>query len=98
VTRVVLPQHLRTLAGVDGEVDLEIRGDPTAKSVIDAIEARFPVLEGTIRDQHTKRRRPYVRYYAAGLDLSHEPEDNPLPAPVAAGDEPFIVLGAISGG
>jgi sulfur-carrier protein len=98
VIRVVLPHHLRTLARVDGEVELEITGPVTSRAVIDALEARYPMLRGTIRDHATRRRRAYVRYYACQQDLSHEPCDAPLPGAVAAGVEPFIVLGAISGG
>jgi sulfur-carrier protein len=98
VIRVVLPQHLRTLARVDGEVELEIAEPVTSRAVIDALEARYPMLRGTIRDHATRRRRAYVRYYACQRDLSHEPCDAPLPEAVAAGVEPFIVLGAISGG
>jgi len=98
VTRVTLPAHLRKLAGVDGEVELNIAGEVTTCSILDALEERYPVLCGTIRDQRTRRRRPYVRYYAARQDLSHDADDEPLPSEVAEGKEPFIVLGAISGG
>jgi molybdopterin synthase sulfur carrier subunit len=96
--RVVLPAHLRTLARVDGEVQLEVAGPATQGSVLDALEARFPALRGTIRDQVTRRRRPFVRFYACERDLSHEPPDAPLPNAVAAGTEPFLVVGAVAGG
>lgn len=98
MTRVALPAHLRNLARVEGDVEVDVLGKTTAGAVLDALEARYPVLCGTIRDQRTGRRRPYVRYYAAGRDLSHEPDDVPLPDSVTQGEEPFIVLGAISGG
>lgn len=96
--RVVLPAHLRTLAGVRGEVDVLVDGDVTQRSVLDALEARFPTLGGTVRDRATGHRRPFVRFFACEEDLSHEPPDAPLPDAVAAGREPFIVLGAIAGG
>jgi len=99
--RVVLPAHLRTLAGVTGEVRLSVPCPPeslTTAAVLDAVEARYPVLLGTIRDAATGRRRPFVRYFACEEDLSHEPAGAPLPAEVAAGKEPFIVLGAMAGG
>jgi sulfur-carrier protein len=96
--RVVLPHHLRTLAQVDGEVELEPAGDATLRSVLDALEARFPVLRGTIRDHASGERRPFLRFYACEEDLSHEPPDTPLPAAVARGAEPFLVVGAIAGG
>lgn len=96
--RVVLPQHLRTLARVDGEVELEVVGPATPGSVLDALEARFPVLRGTIRDHDTRKRRPFVRFYACQEDLSHEPSDTPLPEAVLAGREPFLVVGAMAGG
>lgn len=96
--RVVLPQHLRTLARVDGEVQLEIDGPVTQRLVLDALEARYPVLRGTIRDRVTQRRRPFVRFFACEQDLSHEPPDAPLPDAVAMGAEPFLVVGAIAGG
>ncbi len=96
--RVVLPQHLRTLARVDGEVELEVVGPATPGSVLDALEARFPVLRGTIRDHDTRKRRPFVRFYACQEDLSHEPPDTPLPEAVLAGREPFLVVGAMAGG
>jgi molybdopterin synthase sulfur carrier subunit len=98
VIRVVLPAHLRTLAGVDGQVEVEV-GDPvTQRRVLDALEASFPPLRGTIRDQATQRRRPFVRFYACEQDLSHEEPDAPLPQPVAAGVEPLLIVGAIAGG
>ena len=96
--RVVLPVHLRTLARVDGEVDVEVRGDPTARSVLDALEERYPALRGTIRDHATGERRPFLRYFAAGSDISHDPQDAPLPEAVASGVEVFCVIGAIAGG
>ena len=96
--RVVIPPHLRTLARVSGEVELEVADPPTPASVLDALEARFPMLRGTIRDHTTHDRRPFIRYFACNEDLSHDPPDTPLPAPVASGAEPFIVLGAIAGG
>lgn len=96
--RVVLPQHLRTLARVDGEVELEVVSPVTLGRVLDALEARFPVLRGTIRDHDTHRRRPFVRFYACQEDLSHEPPDTPLPEAVLAGREPFLVVGAMAGG
>jgi molybdopterin converting factor small subunit len=96
--RVVLPAHLRTLAQVDGEVKLEVAGPATQRSVLDALEARYPMLRGTIRDHGTQRRRPFVRFFACSEDLSHEPADAPLPDAVAAGAEPFVVLGAMAGG
>lgn len=96
--RVVLPFHLRTLARIDGEVELEVEGLATQGSVIDALEARYPVLRGTIRDQVTHERRAFVRFFACEQDLSHEPADTPLPEAVASGAEPFLVIGAIAGG
>ena len=96
--RVVLPTHLRTLAKLDGEVKLDIEGPITQRSVLDALEDRYPVLRGTIRDHVTKQRRPFVRFFACEEDLSHEPQDAPLPDPVASGAEPFLVVGAIAGG
>jgi molybdopterin synthase sulfur carrier subunit len=96
--RVVLPAHLRTLAHVDGEVKLEVDGPVTQRSVLDALEARYPMLRGTIRDQVTQQRRPYVRFFACEQDLSHDPPDTPLPAAVAAAEEPLLVIGAIAGG
>jgi molybdopterin synthase sulfur carrier subunit len=96
--RVVLPAHLRTLAGVRGEVSVAVVGAVTQRSVLDALEARFPTLGGTIRDRATDRRRPFLRFFACSEDLSFEPPDSVLPDEVASGREPFIVLGAISGG
>jgi hypothetical protein len=96
--RVVLPQHLRTLAQVDREVHLDVNGAATIGAVIDAIEAQYPMLRGTIRDHYTGKRRPMVRYYCCEEDISHEPPDTPLPEAVVAGREPFIVLGAMAGG
>jgi molybdopterin synthase sulfur carrier subunit len=96
--RVVLPTHLRTLARIDDEVQLEIEGQITQRSVLDALEARYPVLCGTIRNHVTKQRRPFVRFFACEQDLSLEPPDVPLPDAVASGAEPFLVVGAIAGG
>ena len=96
--RVVLPQHLRTLARVHGEVQLQVDGPVTQRSVLDALEAHYPVLRGTIRDHVTQRRRPFVRFFACEQDLSHELPDAPLPDAVAMGAEPFLVVGAIAGG
>jgi len=98
VIRVVLPTHLRRLAQVDGEVQLQVDGPVTQGSVLDALEARYPVLRGTIRDHGTLRRRPFVRFFACEEDLSHEPADAPLPDEVATGREPFVVVGAMAGG
>ncbi len=96
--RVVLPAHLRTLARVSGEVSLEIDGAVTQRSVLDALEARYPMLSGTLRDHVTLERRAFVRFFACGEDLSHESPDAPLPDEVATGKEPFLVVGAIAGG
>jgi hypothetical protein len=96
--RVVLPKHLRTLANVDGEVQLEVPGPVTQGAVLDALEARYPVLRGTIRDHATKRRRDFIRFFACEEDLSHEPADAPLPEAVVSGKEPFMVVGAMAGG
>jgi molybdopterin converting factor small subunit len=96
--RVELPAHLRTLARVDGEVALEVPGAVTQRAVLDALEQRFPVLRGAIRDHGTLKRRPMVRYFACAQDVSHEPPDAALPEAVARGEEPFIVLGALAGG
>ncbi len=96
--RVVLPAHLRTLARVDGDVQLEVEGPVTRQSVLDALEARYPMLCGTIRDHTTQQRRPFLRFFACGEDLSHEPPDAPLPDAVASGAEPLIILGAVAGG
>lgn len=96
--RVVLPPHLQTLAKVGKEVTIEVEGQATIGAVLDAIEARFPMLCGTIRDHVTKKRRPFLRYFACGEDLSLDPAETPLPDSVVSGVEPFIVLGAIAGG
>ena len=96
--RVVLPAHLRTLAQVEGEVTLEVAGVVTQCSVLDALEQRFPVLRGTIRDHVTGKRRPFVRFFACAQDLSHEAADAPLPDAVLDGAEPFLVVGAMAGG
>jgi molybdopterin synthase sulfur carrier subunit len=96
--RVVLPAHLRTLANVGREVEIEVTGEVTQRSLIDALEARYPVLQGTVRDPVTHKRRPFVRFFACEDDLSHEPPDAPLPDAVTTGVEPFIVLGAMAGG
>ncbi|MGE5850190.1 MAG: MoaD/ThiS family protein [Candidatus Methylomirabilota bacterium] len=96
--RVVLPQHLRKLARVGAEVQLDVAGPVTQRAVLDALEARYPMLRGTIRDHVTHQRRPFLRFFACELDLSHEPPDAPLPDAVATGVEPFLVVGAIAGG
>jgi hypothetical protein len=96
--RVELPSHLRNLARVNGEVKLEIGGQATQRSVLDALEARYPMLCGTIRDQVTKQRRPFLRFFACEQDLSHESPDSPLPDEVVSGKEPLIILGAVAGG
>ena len=96
--RVVLPQHLRTLAHVGSEVELEVEGRVTQRSVLDALEARYPMLRGTIRDHVTQQRRPFLRFFACEEDLSHEPPDAPLPDAVVSGAEPFLIIGAIAGG
>ena len=96
--RVVLPAHLRTLARMGGEVQLDVEIPITQRSVLDAIEARYPMLRGTIRDHVTLKRRPFVRFFACEQDLSHEPPDTPLPAAVATGAEPFLIVGAMAGG
>ena len=96
--RVVLPAHLRTLARVAGEVTLDVEGPVTQRSVLNALEARYPMLEGTLRDHITQQRRPFVRFFACQEDLSHEPPDAPLPEAIASGAEPFLVVGAIAGG
>jgi hypothetical protein len=98
IIRVVLPAHLRTLAKVSGEVQLTVDGPVTQRSVLDALEARYPTLQGTIRDHVTKERRAFVRFFACEEDLSHEPLDAPLPDAVASGAEPYLVVGAIAGG
>jgi sulfur-carrier protein len=96
--QVVLPAHLRTLARVGGEVALEVSGPVTQRSVLDALEVRYPMLRGTIRDHGTQRRRAFIRFFACGEDLSLEPPDTPLPEAVARGTEPFLVVGAMAGG
>ena len=96
--RVYLPAHLRTLARVSGEAQLEVEGPVTQRSILDALEASYPMLRGTIRDHVTQQRRPFVRFFACEEDLSHEPPDAPLPDAVAAGAEPFMIVGAIAGG
>lgn len=96
--RVVLPAHLRTLARIDGETEIAVQGDVTLRTVLDALERRYPVLRGTIRDHVTQRRRPYVRFFACERDLSHETPDAPLPESVVRGAEPFLIVGAMAGG
>jgi hypothetical protein len=96
--RVVIPHHLRTMAGTGAEVTVTVEGPVTQRTALDALEAAYPMLRGTIRDHATRQRRPYLRFFACGQDLSHEPPDAPLPAEVASGAEPFRVLGAIAGG
>jgi sulfur-carrier protein len=96
--RVVLPAHLRTLARVNDDVTLQLHGDATLQSVLDALEERYPVLRGTIRDQVTHKRRAFVRFFACEQDLSHDPPDTRLPEPVITGAEPFVVIGALAGG
>jgi molybdopterin synthase sulfur carrier subunit len=96
--RVILPAHLRTLGGTGEEVHLEVQGQVSLRSVLDALEARYPTLQGTIRDHVTQKRRPFVRFFACEEDLSHEPPDTPLPGAVASGAEPLLIIGAIAGG
>jgi sulfur-carrier protein len=96
--RVVIPAHLRTLAHVDGEVKLDVQGPVTLRSVLDALEASYPMLRGTIRDHVTQQRRPFLRFFACEEDLSHQSPDTPLPDAIATGKEPFLVIGAIAGG
>jgi molybdopterin synthase sulfur carrier subunit len=96
--RVLLPQHLRTLARIQGEVHLEVKGQVTQRSVLDALEARYPMLQGTIRDHGSFERRPFLRFFACEEDLSHESPDAPLPDSIASGAEPFLIIGAIAGG
>jgi molybdopterin synthase sulfur carrier subunit len=98
VIRVVLPAHLRTLAQVGGEVQLDVAGTATQRRVLDALEARYPMLRGTIRDNVTQQRRPFVRFFACEQDLSHDPADEPLPDAVATGAEPYLIVGAMAGG
>lgn len=95
---IILPPHLRTLAHVSGDVEIELSGRPTMRALLDALEARYPMLQGTIRDHATNERRAYVRFFACEQDLSHEPQDTPLPAAVISGAEPFFIIGAIAGG
>ena len=96
--RVVLPAHLRNLAGVDGEVTLDVEGEVTLRAILAELETQYPVLQGTIRDHVTQKRRPFVRFFACEQDLSHEPPDTPLPEPVVRGAEPLLVVGAMAGG
>lgn len=96
--RVVLPHHLRTLARVGDEVELELNGSATVRSILDALEARYPMLRGTIRDHGTQKRRPMVRFFVCGEDVSHDPPDTALPEAIAKGEEPFFIMGAIAGG
>jgi sulfur-carrier protein len=96
--RVLLPAHLRTLARVNDEVTVDVNGLPTQRAVLDALESRYPVLRGTIRDHVTEKRRPFLRFYACEEDWSHESPDAPLPGPVASGREPFLIIGAMAGG
>jgi sulfur-carrier protein len=96
--RVVLPPHLRTLARIDGEVELDVASPVTQRSVLDTLETRYPMLRGTMRDHVTQHRRPMVRFFACGEDLSHESPDAALPATIASGAEPFLIIGAIAGG
>ena len=96
--RVVLPAHLRTLAQVDGEVTIDVQGEVTLRAILAELESRYPVLQGTIRDHVTKKRRPFVRFFACEQDLSHDPPDTPLPEAVVRGAEPFLVVGAMAGG
>lgn len=96
--RVVLPHHLRTLAGVGREVEIPVTGPATPHAILDALEAAYPALRGTIRDHGTQQRRPFIRFFACGQDLSHEPLDSPLPNRVALGIEPFLIIGAMAGG
>jgi hypothetical protein len=96
--RVLLPAHLKTLVNQQGEIEIDVEGPVTLRNVLDALEVRFPVLRGTIRDSVTQQRRAYVRFFACEDDLSHQPADTPLPRAVAAGAEPFIIVGAMAGG
>ena len=96
--RIVLPQHLQALARVDGEVQLEVKGNVTHGALLEALEQRYPMLSGTIRDHGTLKRRPFVRFFACGEDVSHERPDTPLPDAVRSGAEPFLIVGALAGG
>ena len=96
--RIVLPSHLRSLAQIPGEVQLDVAGAVTSRSILDALEARYPMLRGTLRDHVTRQRRPFLRFFACREDLSHEPPDAPVPEAVASGVEPFCIVGAIAGG
>ncbi len=96
--QVVLPPHLRTLARVEGDVELVVDGPVTQRSVLDALEASYPMLRGTIRDHVTRKRRPFIRFFACQEDLSHQPPDAPLPSAVVTGAEPYLIVGAIAGG
>ncbi len=98
MVRVILPQHLRTLARVEGEVSLDVVRPVTQETVLDVLEARYPMLRGTIRDHVTRRRRPFIRFFACEQDLSHQPTDTPLPVEVATGAEPLVIVGAMAGG
>jgi sulfur-carrier protein len=98
LVKVALPAHLRTLARVDGPVELDVEGSATQRAILDALEARYPMLRGTMRDHVTKQRRPFVRFFACGQDLSHESMDAVLPDAIATGAEPFLVIGAMAGG
>ena len=98
MVRIVLPQHLRTLAHVNGEVTLEVKGTVTQRTVLDALESRYPMLRGTVRDHATHKRRPFIRFFACEQDLSHESPDTPLPDAVVTGNEPFLIVGAMAGG
>jgi molybdopterin synthase sulfur carrier subunit len=95
---VVMPSHLRTLAGINGEVQLEVEGEVTRHSILDALEARYPMLRGTIREHVSGERRPLLRFFACGEDVTHEPADAPLPQEIVSGKEPFFIIGAIAGG
>jgi hypothetical protein len=96
--RVVLPHHLRTLARVGSEVEFELNGQVTQRAILDALETRYPMLRGTVRDHSTQKRRPLVRFFVCGEDVSHDPPDSPLPDAIAKGIEPFFIMGAIAGG
>ena len=98
MVRVILPLHLRTLARVDGEVEVAVEGTPTQRTILDALEARYPMLRGTIREHGTQQRRAFLRFFACSEDVSHQAPDEPLPAAIAAGSEPFMIVGAIAGG